>query len=1062
MFGRFASQVAVLLLSLSPGAAGAAPPGVSLDQLKREILLRTGRVREFREMAQTARELGIPRIWLFGGTASTFAHHVYDDLEREALGLPDTAGRLGYGHDSIFRVGQDVDVVLDTEDEALLSEFERRMARFKHFQGERPVWEARALRIPRGDKEALLGNPDFVNQNSDSHSTGLVDLGGGDPLGIRDLRDWDNPEGAFLRDVHRRTITFHRDKKAHESTRRFKEGLNPEILGAVRFMTKMFQFRLEPAPGSEREVREVLEGFDPERDLSNPRASSWMEKNGRKLYMHAVDVEFARLGMEELGALESLGRIGGDPDEVRSLAWWLDKAPLPSWELEGRSKGPTAGDLGIEVVAHETDSYESWESILKSPDGHPNVFGSRQGKAGESAALGDGFYTAIGREGARGTGLTVRFEVDPGAVMGEDFQLPGIEVGEGSRSSRELEGETVLVLNKRALTVIPEDLRLDAVEYFSKLASGGLVFEDSDLGIRMRIRNRVGVELDGISPGDKERLVGIARRHLLEGEAWNSDFAKEWFLQPLFLEHPEFHDFLERSIGSQGEYWGIFVAEEVLAQEHLATHGKGPGLVERMIEFGDEVVRSGIAKHVLNKELWARHERGADLLERLVGSGDQGTLRDIAMYVLGQTHWVDHPRGADFVELLIESGDENTLHEIAWNVLDHVEWAASDRGLGLIERLIESGGHETLNAISWRILIQDHWAEHERGADLVERMIESRDQGVLRSIVRDVLSERRWAEHERGAELLDLLIESGDQYTLKTAVIGGILSEEHWAKHGRSADILGRLVEFGDQDTRRVIVKRVLSEEHWAKHERGPDLLARMIESGDQETHWLITLYVLKNTHWAKRERVADLVERLIRSGNQSTLDEICVKILGNEKWAKHERGTELLELLIESGGRGTLVTILRSVLSWEHWSKHERGAEFLELLIESGDQNQLDSIAFFIFRSSEALHWVENPEGARLAALLLTRVKDRKLSREIADSLLGARAWRERLRMEGLEGLFQRLVGHGGISKRDRAKLGRQAAKRKRSPSGRAINGRKNPGGAGTGGCAGLVENLL
>ena len=38
-----------------------------------------------------------------------------------------------------------------------------------------------------------------------------------------------------------------------------------------------------------------------------------MEKNGKKLYQNAVDLEFADRGMREFGVREALGRIGGDP-----------------------------------------------------------------------------------------------------------------------------------------------------------------------------------------------------------------------------------------------------------------------------------------------------------------------------------------------------------------------------------------------------------------------------------------------------------------------------------------------------------------------------------------------------------------------------------------------------------------------------------------------------------------------------------------------------------------------------------------------------------------------------
>ena len=143
-------------------------------------------------MREAAKELGIPKAFLFGGPAATFAHYVREDLERERKGLPDAAGRFDYRHDSIFRVNQDIDVALDTEDPELVARFEERMEKFGHFQGDKPAWEARTLRVPMGKTRGRCwGIPDFVNQNSDSHSTGLIEITGNDPFGIRDLRDWD-------------------------------------------------------------------------------------------------------------------------------------------------------------------------------------------------------------------------------------------------------------------------------------------------------------------------------------------------------------------------------------------------------------------------------------------------------------------------------------------------------------------------------------------------------------------------------------------------------------------------------------------------------------------------------------------------------------------------------------------------------------------------------------------------------------------------------------------------------------------------------------------------------
>ncbi|WP_196304553.1 hypothetical protein, partial [Streptococcus pneumoniae] len=80
-----------------------------------------------------------------------------------------------------------------TEEDALaLEDFLR--TKFKYLQGSKEIWEVRLLNQSRGsgegEKDPLLGF-DFQNQNSDSFSTGMIELT--DPASgeakVRDLFD---------------------------------------------------------------------------------------------------------------------------------------------------------------------------------------------------------------------------------------------------------------------------------------------------------------------------------------------------------------------------------------------------------------------------------------------------------------------------------------------------------------------------------------------------------------------------------------------------------------------------------------------------------------------------------------------------------------------------------------------------------------------------------------------------------------------------------------------------------------------------------------------------------
>ena len=119
----------------------------------------------------------------------------------------------------------------------------------------------------------------------------------------------------------------------------------------------------------------------------------------------------------------------------------------------------SAAETARNIVAHETRSFLAYESITRAHTGDPNVLISRSGRAGEFAIHGDGFYTQVGRTGAGGTGLTIRFHLAPSAREGTDFILAE-------------KNAYVVVLNKAALKVIPESLNLSPVQYFEFLASG--------------------------------------------------------------------------------------------------------------------------------------------------------------------------------------------------------------------------------------------------------------------------------------------------------------------------------------------------------------------------------------------------------------------------------------------------------------------------------------------------------------------------------------------------------------------------------------------------------------
>lgn len=426
-------------------------PLMSADELSVHVRKKITQVLEFEFIRELADQQGV-RVWLFGGTASSFLHYAKWDLASSRGLLDLQRDRFDYDFTHIFRSTQDIDIVIDAP-VAVAKNFQSLIAqRFPHFLGDKENrWEVRTLRTRIGEpgkpgyKEALLNDSDFHYQNTDSNSIGMVEVTefNREPV-VRDLKNWDSKESIFLEDALRDRISFFRSNR-HYETSRAQAGENPEILSALRILVKAFQYQLSLSNEDFIQIKNISDEFNPKTEL-NPTARRRIQDTAKKLVIHAVNLEYAMNLLQQLGLrrkLISMGNIG----QKDSFAWWLNREPLRSKPIGEKKVGPTARELNIEVVAHETNHFLSSESIIRSHSGEPNVLISRQSAVGEAASYGDGFYTVLGRASSvRGTGITIRFRVDPSARLGSDFTM--------------YQGY-IIFKNKKALKVIPESLYFD-------------------------------------------------------------------------------------------------------------------------------------------------------------------------------------------------------------------------------------------------------------------------------------------------------------------------------------------------------------------------------------------------------------------------------------------------------------------------------------------------------------------------------------------------------------------------------------------------------------------------
>jgi hypothetical protein len=472
-------------------------PSVNAEELTKEISSHLMETPEFAFIREQANSLGIPHAYLFGGTAAALGHYAKWNVQRQKGDTRFQPDRFDYDYTNIYRSTQDADIVIDGTPEQAHALQTALAAKFPHLQGSKSVWEVRLLKAQIGDKEALLDNPDYLNQHTDSNSTGMIELTESqDPL-IRDLRDWNSKEPIFLKDIESSTLHYYYSP-LHDTTSRFKEGKNPPIVSVIRYLTKAFQYELKIPPEDEKILRKIIGEFNP-KTIQGTYLPGWIEKNGKKLIQNAVNIEYAWNELERLGLRQKLIAIQNNPTVRDSLALWMSKEPLRSSRL-GQGKGKTAKELGIDIVAHETNNFLAYESITRAHTGDANVLISRDGHTAESAVLGDGFYTKIGTRGAAGTGLTIRFKVNPNAREGDDF------IYKSSHSY-------VIFKNKNALQVIPESLNIGPVEYFEMLANDQSL-DASDRGILEKLKRRLSTRNRVLDETQTQKLSLILEAQL--------------------------------------------------------------------------------------------------------------------------------------------------------------------------------------------------------------------------------------------------------------------------------------------------------------------------------------------------------------------------------------------------------------------------------------------------------------------------------------------------------------------------------------------------------------------
>jgi hypothetical protein len=860
----------LFLAWLSP--AMATPTEKEIEKAMGERLTRTP---EFTFIREEAEKLGV-KVYLFGGTAASYAHYVRQDLAREAGDARYASQKFDYDYTNIFRSTQDLDVVIDGSAEQAEKLEKALKTKFPHFVGAKNnKWEVRPLREARGEKEAILGNPHFQNQHTDSHSTGMVEITkprGGDPL-VRDVRDWNSKTPQFLRDVAQQKLHYYWSP-GHEQTKRFLEGKNPSIVSAIRYYTKAFQYDLDIPAEDQKKLQEIVAAFNPS-TLKNDYVKDWIEKNGKKLFMHAVDLERAWNELENTGLRQKLLKLSPKVDLADSLGWWLSREPLRSDEV-GKGKGKTAGEIAKElgeeklVVSHETKGFIPYESLTRDRSGELNAFISRQNKTAEAAIHGEGFYTRIGRQGARQTGYTIRMEIDPMAREGADFERVD---------------DYIVVKNKKAVRVIPEELQLSLLEFFQQIARTGKGWDPDDRALLEAFKRKAGRQ--GIASEDDiqaiKKMVKYAVINGAAGEKMNIPLLGEWLSLPQSTEDlPLAEKFLQTVQGKTYDIRGRAIAQ-TFAKPHwlrtpeildilLRSPGTGyqgesalvPALVETAwreepaaIEFIEKLLRSkedqgALLGEVLTSEYWMNHPRHKELWGKLLSS-DHSLVKAAEQLSSPKANGLMQKQ-MQMLRDLLKSGKAD---EGITTVLTHGNWDQAFKE-EMMDAIVAHGNVDT--KIADYLLFRTEHIPSPKYADWYFKVLErgKEDNHLTRSI--------QYLPEEYRTRAIETILKRGSADVGLTYVLGKLSPRKFpkvidWMKTiaARSPEAADALIRgtFNSSDNRRGGLELV----DWSKEPKAVEIVNNAAKAGGSD---FPLMQLLKEREWIKRPEAGEWLRELI------------------------------------------------------------------------------------------------------------------------------------------------------------------------------------------------------
>ena len=820
---------------------------VNSKDLSRAVKKRIFRVPEFSFIKEEADKLGV-KVYLFGGTASAFGHYVRWDLEREAGDKKYQKERFDYDFTNIYRENQDLDIVVDgTVEQALVFE-EILKEKYPHFVGNKEAWEVRLLRVQVRKKHALLNDPDFLNQHTDTNSTGMIAINdqGDNDFVFRDLFSWvslskDTEESAFLKDVSNARITF-LYSKTHNETTRYKEGKNPPIFAAIRYLAKLAQYELEEVKEDLDLIKEIIKETDWAEVQKNSYIKYKLEEFGKKVLLNAPSSEYAWNLLEDTGLRKKLIEMDGDQIQKEgTLSWWMNKEPLRSKSV-GLGRGKHAKEIflsqmdknGEIILSHETSDFNAYENITRSSRGGANAFISREGVRGENAANGDGFYTKLGFKGARGTNLTVRFKLNLEAREGSDFIY---------------ESDHVILKNKKAITLIQENINITLKDFIKLMLNGGV--KKQDLGLIEKMKRKFKRKVF------EKNEIDEAVLYLME-------------LHTLFFMKPSALKLISK------KPWILYLLPAMETSKYFDR------LLTKLIK--NKKLHNKLLEYFFSQEVSVQYEKQLDFIISSLDSKVDSKV-DLIKHVFSKKHWeFKH----SLIDEIIKEGKSDEIFAIINYILPN---KVNRKWFLQISKLRNNYDSNIYNyGLIKNVLFQPIWKKSKDFNFLLEKFIKNKK--LYNDLLKYFFSQEESLQYE---EQLDFIINNSES---KVLLIKYIFLKKHWKSKHSLIDI-DKIIKEGKSDEILAIINYVLPN----KVNRNWFLQISKLRNG-YYNFWLIK-NVLSQPIWKNNgELITNFLKNDRKNSNFDNRRDLIAKIAGIlilPHWREHSDWYSWVEKIILS-----------------------------------------------------------------------------------------------------------------------------------------------------------------